>query len=123
MDFPDDFESFGLYRDDIQRDVELKLRLAGITIDEKEEKYLLYVNVGGLCVSSGTCGYSVKMYFTELVFVPRGDEYIEVVDAATWMPRGYTGIVGSNKLPSVRDDVKDMVDKFINAFLTANPKQ
>jgi len=44
---PPDFESLGLRRDDIQRDTELKLRLAGIAIDVDESDFF-YVSLGGL---------------------------------------------------------------------------
>ena len=83
-DLPLDFESLGLQRNDIQRDVELKLRLAGITIDDDftiDENHF-YVRLGGACTSV-TCGYSVRIYYIESVFVSRGDEFKEVVGAVT----------------------------------------
>jgi len=120
---PSDFESFGLHEYDIQRDVELKLRRAGITIDDYELSEYLYVFVRGMCRSSGICGYSIDISYTELVIVQRGDEEIRVL-TATWEPAGIIGTVGGNNLrSSVSDDVKDLVDEFINAYLTANPKQ
>ena len=119
---PSDFESFGLHRDDIRRDVELKLRLAGITIDDEGPDYL-YVRAGGKC-SDGTCGFRVDVFYRETVLVLRGEEYKEIVGAATWVAVGVTGTAGSRALRSfVREHVKDRVDEFINAYLTANPKR
>ena len=116
-----DFEGLGLRRDDIQRDVELKLRLAGITIGDDFFDYL-YVNVSGVCPSdSGVCGYGITVDYNEVVFVLRGDEYRTVI-SSTWDAVGETGTVGSGNLASIRDGVKDMVDEFVNAYLTANPK-
>jgi len=121
-DLPRDFESLGLRRDDIQRDVELKLRLAGITIYDDDESGYLYVVIGGTC--DRICGSSVRISYREQVFVLRGDEYIEVYSPATWETAGVVGIVGSDNLKrSIRDSVKDMVDEFVNAYLTANPKR
>jgi len=43
--------------------------------------------------------------------------------ATTWSATGIIGTVGSQKLGSVRDDVRDLTDQFINAYLAANPKR
>jgi len=119
---PSSFESFGLHRDDIQRDVELKLRLAGITIDDDEPDYL-YVNVSGNCPSDGgVCGIRITVLYKEPVLVMRGGEYNEVRGATTWDAVGETGRIGSHDLQALRGYVKDMVDEFVNAYLTANPK-
>ena len=120
---PDDFESFGLHGSDIQRDVELKLRLAGITIDDDESGYL-YVNVSGVCPSdAGACGVTIEVLYREPVLVMRGNKNIKVMDATTWFALQSVGMVGDSKLQSIRDIVKDRVDVFINAYLTANPKR
>jgi len=54
----------------------------------------------------------------------RDEDVIKVVDATTWLTAGMTGTVGADLVrSSVREEVKDRVDVFINAYLTANPKQ
>jgi hypothetical protein len=43
--------------------------------------------------------------------------------ATTWESTSYIGTVGAEKLSSIRGNVKDQVDQFINAYLAANPKK
>ena len=43
--------------------------------------------------------------------------------APTWSAAGVIGTVGYQKLGSLREDVRDLTDQFINAYLAANPKR
>ncbi len=43
--------------------------------------------------------------------------------AGTWSATGTIATVGSHKLASLRDNVRDLTDQFINAYLAANPKR
>ena len=108
---------------DVERDVELKLRLAGITIHFALTAGTLGVNVAGACNSDGLCTYSIDLHYNEDVFVQRGDENVKIHFVATWTTLGAFGTVGSSKVRNIRDEVKELVDEFVNAYLTANPKR
>jgi hypothetical protein len=42
--------------------------------------------------------------------------------ATTWSTGGI-GMVGRRKLSEIRGDIKDDADKFLNAYLSVNPKK
>ena len=118
-----DIEKEGLTQTQIQTDVELKLGLAGITVLSKEELLMekgrpkLHVaahigktNVGYVYVCT------IKLYQDVSLLRSPGVHS----SAPTWSV-GHLGITRS--LQEIRDRAKYLVDKFINAYLSANPKQ
>jgi hypothetical protein len=123
LDNPD-AEKDGLTRDQIQTDVELHLRLAGIKVLTMEQRQAtpgmpyLYVNLNTV-KNRETYSFSIEITLRQRVNLRR-DPNISVA-AATWDVRRI-GTVGSADLNHVRDDIKDDVDKFINAWLSVNPK-
>ena len=99
-------------------DAELKLRMAGIEVapSEKSAPASLYVNVQGLHNASRTkAAYSISVSLHQPVRVLGNNA---VVDASTWESSG----VGFGSLSSVRRNVKDVLDEFLNDWLSANPK-
>ena len=123
----DEVERDGLRRDQVSTDVELKLRQAAITVLSREQApfpagtAFLYVNVHAF-KSPGVdlYAYSVEVQVHQHVRLIR-DPTVTVL-TPTWSV-GSLGLAGSERLGSIRDVVRDQMDKFINAYLAANPKR
>ena len=118
-------ERDGLTKAAIQTDVELKLRLAGIRVLTVEQVWrtpgspYLYVNV--------LCGKRERLYACHIsldlvqdVSLVRAPSTTAI--AQTWGV-GALETMDALQLLSVRETVKDMVDIFINAWLSVNPKE
>lgn len=105
----------GLTKEAIRTDVELKLRLAGIRIlaANPGEPYL-YINVNVL--PSGAVA-NVSVALTQPVKLIR-DPGIEVL-ADTW---GHEILITHPTTREIRSATKDLVDQFLNAWLSVNPK-
>jgi hypothetical protein len=118
-------ERDGLLRASVQMDVELKLRQSGIRmLTEREAAGTpgvphLYVQVNTVKTPAGTYAYSVTVALKQDVLLERA-RGIRVV-ATTWAARGL-GLVGAARLEAVRERVRDLVDEFVNAHRTANPR-
>ncbi len=59
---PRDVEEYRLTRSQLQTDVELRLRQAGLTVVDESKEYL-YVQVTILKYESGLCSYAVRVQF------------------------------------------------------------
>lgn len=124
---PDNVKQVGLAEKDIQTDVELKLRIAGIKVlTEKESTdtpgrpflYVLVTVLGG----DGVYAFSYHVSLQQEVLLAR-DKAMPTVLAPTWSVSG-VGKAGRKDLPQyVRDAVKDEIDVFLNAYLSVNPKK
>jgi hypothetical protein len=118
-------ERAGLTEADIRTDVELKLRLAGITVLSDKQSLAapgspyLYVNVQVLDSDDSLWPCSISVALEQSVTLRRNPQ-IGVV-AVTWSVTS-VGSVGRLNVRGLRDSVKEGVDKFINAYLAANPK-
>ncbi len=118
-------ERLGLTKAQIQTDVELRLRKAGVRIITEEE--WLKKPGGFLYVAVDTqfredppiVVYSIRVEFKELVRPTRGGDTLL---ASTWL-RGGMGSVGKSKIAMIRGALGDQVDQFINDYLAANPKK
>jgi len=118
----------GLSPDQLQTDVELKLRLAGIKVLSKEEfrrlllAPYLYVQVtAGKSSNFSVYAVSVNVDFKQMVFLVRDPNVVTM--GATWRS-GEVIIAGKDVITEgIRGCVRDLVDEFINDFLAANPKQ
>ena len=120
-------EQAGLTKAAIQTDVELKLRLAGIRVLTREEMLktpgfpTLYINANVL-PSGERWGFSESVQLEQAVILSR-DSSISLLNTATWSVQG-VGTAGPSTIGRyVRDQIKDRVDEFINAYLSANPKK
>jgi hypothetical protein len=122
-----DAEREGLAGSTIQTDVELKLRQAGIRVLTSSDGFLapgnpyLYLNVNTSRTRTGIYAYCIELQVKQGVKLTRNPAIIS--SSPTWQARGYVGTVGASNLHTVRDDVRDMVDQFVNAYLAANPKR
>ena len=122
-------ERDGLTQVQIQRDVELKFRIAGINILHRTEEWAdprvpgLYINVSTYRTSGMPLyAFSISIEFKQIVLlntIPPDDIGVLVI---TWID-GMTGAVGSDKVSLIRYYIKELVDVFINDYLRMNPKK
>jgi len=112
---------FGLTRDILQTDVELRLRRAGIGVGPSNEGFL-YVNVSTRrSPNSEVIAFHIEVQFHQEVVLDRDSK--TRISAPTW-DTGGTGIVGRLSVKDyVRKVLADEVDKFINAYLEQNPRK
>ena len=117
-----EIERDGLFVGILQTDVELKLRMAGIKVfSEGEEPAIpgapyLFLNVDAMKSSIGYA-YRIQLSLREPVTLAR--KALKVV-GTTFRTQDQFGI--SPHLSDIREEVRDVVDEFINAWLEANPK-
>jgi hypothetical protein len=125
----DDLEQAGLHKADIRTDVQRKLQQAGIRVLTLQEGMgttgmpLLYIHV--LTHKNARVplyAFAITVELKEDVALRRNPQII-VITATVWEVGQYAGLVGQDKIPELRDYVKDLVDEFCNAYLTANPKK
>ena len=114
----------GLTKDQIKVDVELRLRKAGIQLTEDHAaggfRYL-YIQaslIKGTEALAGLYAYNVRVEFVQPAVVE--SNWAEV-QASTWSV-GNSGMVGrKNVARGTRDTIGDLVDTFLNAYLSVNP--
>jgi hypothetical protein len=124
---PDSAKMISLTKDAIQADVELKLRLAGMHVVTQEQSLSIfgrpcvYVNVSLIQITAEKAqAANIEVKLIQRVKLVRNQEIEEVVP--TWE----AGSLMSNPNPTaqwIRDEVKDQVDRFLNAWLSVNPKK
>lgn len=127
-----ELENYNFTAIQIQTDVEAKLLEAEIKVLSKEEnekiqplrKPYLYVKINSrkLPWKREVIAYSVEIALKQLVILP--DEP-KSVRKPFYAPTWYKNIVGAatpKDFPEIRDGVRQLMDKFIKAYLTANPK-
>ncbi|HEY6347224.1 MAG TPA: hypothetical protein VIY49_37515 [Bryobacteraceae bacterium] len=119
-------EKLGLTKDDIRTDVELHMRIAGLEVRTNGDTSSKEAIIDGLngqdlyiavTVSPDSRAAFVSVEFRQCVQVNRNKK--ETCMASTWE----SGIVISQPTArSIRDATKDLVDKFLNAWLSRNPR-
>lgn len=116
-------EGIGLTRERIQTDVELKLRLAGVKVVSKEEWLKmagfpsLYIIVSA--AGAETFGVIVRLELKQVATLQRNPK-IEIFPV-TWS-KWIIGVGSKNHVTTIRDQVKNLTDFFINDYLSVNPK-
>ena len=126
-DLNSDIKRDGLNKELIQTDVESKLRLAGIKIlsirewlNEPGSPHLgVWVNSSKKDESRLLYAYTIEVSLSQSVYAKRNKEIVFI--AETWSVED-VGLVEEDKVNSIRDSVNDLVDKFINDYLSVNPK-
>lgn len=115
-------EKEGLTANQIRTDVELRLGMAGITVLTKEKasqvpgKPLLGIDLA-IDSKQGLYPYALDISVRQMVRLERDPTV--TVNAATWSV-GSAGIAG---LSSIRETVRDLLDEFINDWLSVNSKR
>src|SRR5262249_6793377 len=124
-DLTPEVESAGLLMQQLQTDVELRLRLAGIRVLTREEglrvvgKPVLAIHVNVLLNQLlGLTVYNILVGLYQSVSLETG----AVSERASTWSTGTTGILAMNDLSRIREKVRDQVDQFINAYLSVNPR-
>ena len=121
QDLNQDIEQAGLSKNQIRTDVELKLRLAGIKVLTLLEHYegkgapYLHIYLDSHKTEKGGFVYSLSFGIIQEVRLVRNNT---ITDAITWSISG----VGYNNIEGIRAHIKDRADKFINDYLSVNPK-
>jgi len=120
-------KSDGLTESSIQTDVESKLRIAGIKVLTRDENLkepgnpYLYIKVNSHTSGNRVHAFQISIKLNQTVFLGRNLK-IKVVDCTTWFRVGSIGSIGALNVSSLRDDIKDLVDKFTNDYLSVNSK-
>ena len=122
-------EQNGLTQTSIQTDVELKLRQVGIPVLSQSERInapgapYLYIDLTMLDIEVQKAhgyAYALKVELNQTVRLDR-DPSIVCLGSPTWSMHS-VGTVDRSNIRQVRDSIKDHVDRFINAYLSVNPK-
>jgi hypothetical protein len=123
-----DVEGDGLTKDQIQTDVELRLRQSRITVLTREVALrtpgspALLVNVSTFKDREYPMyAYTISVGLLQEVLLVR-KRAGQPITAETWRTAGSIGRVGAAKVREVRKRVLDQVDEFINAYLAVNPR-
>ncbi len=121
---PEEIELLGLTKDQIQKDVELRLRKSGIKVLTNKE-WATMPGTPSLMVSLSAftylalCVYSIRVELFEAVTLVRGGQ----TSASVWEAGLSVGMVGTKSIRTVRENIGDKIDEFINDYLAANPKK
>ena len=121
-DISDEVQRDGLSQTQLQTDIELRLRKAGIRVVNKDQGIggpFLYLNITAVKQEVGLYAVGIQLTFNQEVVLVR-DKTVRLV-ATTWRLGG-VNIVGSQKVSQTRNIVGDVVDAFINDYLGANTK-
>ena len=111
-----DADAIGLTERQLQTDVELKLRTAGVKLDDSVGHFL-YLNVNVLH-SAGRATYCIGLAFEQRGTFDGGFRGF----GTTWDTLA-VGTVGEARAARyVREHVGDLVDMFLNDYLKANPR-
>jgi hypothetical protein len=130
-DINPDAERDGLKRDQIKTDVELRLRETGIKVPTESERLaipdfpLLTINVDvEKSKDLELYNYNIEVELYKQVISNPHDEtrFAEYDQIKTWSSGLTTSIPSNGLKSSVQKDVVYLVDKFISAYLAANPK-
>jgi len=121
-----EIEREGLTKHQIQTDVELRLRMAGIKVLSHEEALKMtgapFLRISAHVVERKIVKsyiYNTHVELCQDVYLVRKPE-IKINDATTWSSSYLLGLTPD--LDQIRARVRDQVDFFINAYLSVNPK-
>ena len=113
----------GFRKDSILKDVQMKLRLAGIQCLSQDQHLMvkgqpyLYVALSALrdAAAGNLVVYYLNIELIQNVLLERNSSVL--VDAPTW---SINKIGTTNRVKQVRNELKDFLDRFASAYHTAN---
>jgi hypothetical protein len=115
-------KKLGLNQESLQTDVELRLRLAGLNVVQSvtaaQGGCYLYVNVNAHETSGGAYAVAIRVELKQTAILQR-NRSITAYGATTWH-RATVGV--TTRAQTVRDEVKDLTDHFLNDWLSVNRK-
>ena len=128
----------GLSSESLSTAVELRLRQSGITVDEEGAALFVFVSVLDRQVA-GAYAYEAEIRLLEGVYALRNmradldpypasrREFVERVEenihtGATWRSSVLGLAVSNTARTRIRDSVLELVDRFANDYLAANPR-
>ena len=120
-DFSSVLIAAGLNKDQIQQDVELRLRKAGVKVVSQDTDSAPFIDlvIGGVNVSrTNATAYAMTLALYQSVLLQR-DPSIKLT-AQTWSSSLAVGYFVN--VPQVRNSVGDVVDAFINDYLSQNQR-
>ncbi len=127
-DLNPEVERSGLTKAGLQKEVEGWLRAAGIRILSEGEAaqvpgdpYLyLNLNISLPKREEEPCAYSIDIGLIQNVTLIRNPR--ETTYGITWSSGG-VGLIGKKSLPQLKESVEDIVNIFIKAYFSVNPKK
>ena len=120
-DFSSQIADAGLYKDQIQQDVELRLRKVGVKVlsQDTSSAPVIDVVIGGVKIPrTNATAYAIALTLSQRVILER-DPSIKLY-AQTWSSALSLGYVIN--ATEIRNDLGDVVDSFINDYLSQNPR-
>ena len=116
-----DLEKAGIKTEEIQTDVETKLRQAGFKIRNSGEANNPYVvlRIGVNSIDNGVGGFAVSVTssLNQLIVLDRNKSIASV--ASTWESRSIVSVI-KEKVQAIRSFVNGQIDLFVNAHRRAN---
>ncbi len=125
-----EMEKLGLSAPELQKDVELHLRQAGITVLRPKDLYRqegcsgLMIRVNGSISSVGSTrlvAYDIQLGVMELVQLRR-PTLVPIIPAQTWGYESEVMFAKATQVALITKAVKELVDKFIRDYRAANPR-
>ena len=123
---PFELEQTGLTQGQVQVDTEDRLRKAGIAILTQEECWQtpgmpwLYITVALLKAGATTYAATTGAVLNQEILLTRTPQIKAF--GATWDAGVHLGAIGADSLPTVRDSVGSLVEKFIADYQAVNLK-
>jgi hypothetical protein len=119
-------QRFGLTRDQLQKDIEQRLTKAGITV-LNQEKWLQTSGRPVLYVIVNTHEYEKYWYaytiIVDLMQITTLEANSDIKTLASTWSINMAGIANIGTLNAIKGDVNTLVDRFIDAHLSANKKE
>jgi len=116
-----DLEKAGITKEQIQTDIETKLKAAGIKVKKSSETVapyvVLHVSVNSIDNGVGGFAVSVNTALNQLVVLDRKKSVTSV--AGTWESKSIVSVT-KEKVQAIRNFVNLQIDLFINAYRKAN---
>jgi len=119
----EDFEQQGLTKDTLRGEVESQLQAAGITLLsdlvflETKERPMLNITINTLKQGEGYIFSVIAQLYQHVYLIKKGQD--RTYPAASWSSAGAIGILYNPE--DIRSLVKEEVDAFVKAYLSANP--